>query len=89
MGERELWRQVRRQTGQGDQPGHPGRSQGRERGPRHPHSVGRSGPSQPLEDPSGHDTPEATAYYRHQEVIARMAAEVRKRWGVPPEKGSK
>ena len=37
-------------------------------------------------DPSGQDTPEAAAYYRHQKVIARMEAEVRKRWGVPPEK---
>ena len=40
-------------------------------------------------DPSGQDTPEAAAYYRHQKVIAQMEAEVRKRWGVPPEKGSK
>ncbi len=40
-------------------------------------------------DSSGHDTAEAAAYYRHQEVIARMDAEVRKRWGVPPEKKSK
>ena len=37
-------------------------------------------------DKSGHDTPEALAYYQHQrEVIDKMAAEVRKRWGLPPE----
>jgi hypothetical protein len=35
-------------------------------------------------DPSGQDTAEATAYYRHQKVVARMEAEVRNRWGVAP-----
>jgi hypothetical protein len=35
-------------------------------------------------DPSGQATAEAAAYYRHQEVVARMEDEVRKRWGVPP-----
>ena len=37
-------------------------------------------------DAKGRPTPEAEAYYRHQrEVVARMDAEVRKRWGVPPD----
>jgi hypothetical protein len=40
-------------------------------------------------DSAGHDTAEAMAYHRHKEVIARMEAEVRKRWGVPPEKAGK
>lgn len=39
-------------------------------------------------DRSGRDTPEAEAYFRHQrEVLGPMEAEVRKRWGVPPEMG--
>lgn len=39
-------------------------------------------------DAKGRPTPEAEAYYRHQrDVIARMEAEVRKRWGVPPDAG--
>ena len=37
-------------------------------------------------DKAGHDTPEALAYYKHQrEVIDKMTAEVRKRWGLPSE----
>ena len=37
-------------------------------------------------DRAGHDTPEAAAYYQHQrEVIDKMTAEVRQRWGLPPE----
>jgi hypothetical protein len=39
-------------------------------------------------DRDGNDTPEAAAYYRHQRnVIDRMDAQVRKRWGVPPDMG--
>jgi hypothetical protein len=39
-------------------------------------------------DAKGRPTPEAEAYYRHQrEVVARMEAEVRRRWGVPPDAG--
>jgi hypothetical protein len=38
-------------------------------------------------DPQGKETPEATAYFKHKrEVVDRMEAEVRKRWGVPPDK---
>ena len=41
-------------------------------------------------DAKGRPTPEAEAYYRHQrDVIARMEAEVRKRWGVPPDAESR
>jgi len=37
-------------------------------------------------DKAGNDTPEAIAYFKHQrEVIDKMAAETRKRWGLPPE----
>src|SRR5689334_13151142 len=37
-------------------------------------------------DKAGHDTAEALAYHKHQrEVIDKMIAEVRKRWGLPPE----
>jgi hypothetical protein len=40
-------------------------------------------------DHAGRDTPEALAYYRHKrDVVDRMEAEVRQRWGVPPDKGS-
>ena len=39
-------------------------------------------------DRSGRDTPEAAAYFRHKrEVLGPMDAEVRKRWGVPPDEG--
>lgn len=40
-------------------------------------------------DDAGKETPEAAAYYRHQrDVVARMDAEVRRRWGVPPDKAA-
>jgi len=36
-------------------------------------------------DHKGRNTPEAVAYHNHQKnVVDRMDAEVRKRWGVPP-----
>jgi hypothetical protein len=36
------------------------------------------------QDHAGHNTPEAKAYFHHKrEVIDRMDAQVRKRWGVP------
>jgi hypothetical protein len=39
-------------------------------------------------DHAGRETPEAEAYYKHKrEVVDRMDAEVRRRWGVPAEKG--
>lgn len=39
---------------------------------------------------SGEDTPEALAYYRHKrQVLDRMDAEVRKRWGIPPDKAAR
>ncbi len=39
-------------------------------------------------DKAGHATAEASAYFRHKrDVIERMEAEVRKRWGVPPDLG--
>lgn len=41
-------------------------------------------------DKAGRETPEATAYFQHQrEVEDRMDAEVRRRWGVPPDKETK
>ena len=40
-------------------------------------------------DRMGQDTPEAAAYFKHKrEVVDRMEAEVRKRWGVPPDKAT-
>jgi hypothetical protein len=37
-------------------------------------------------DHAGRDTPEAVAYFRHKkDVVDRMEAEVRKRWGVAAE----
>ena len=37
-------------------------------------------------NPAGKDTPEAEAYFRHKrDVVDRMEAEVRRRWGVPPD----
>ncbi|HWE97931.1 MAG TPA: hypothetical protein VG269_28545 [Tepidisphaeraceae bacterium] len=37
---------------------------------------------------SGHNTPEAEEYFRHKrDVVDRMEAQVRKRWGVPPGMG--
>ena len=36
-------------------------------------------------DAQGRKTPEAAAYFRHKrDVVGRMDAEVRKRWGLPP-----
>ena len=41
-------------------------------------------------DKAGHDTPEAIAYFKHQrEVIDKMTAETRRRWGLPPEQKPK
>ena len=41
-------------------------------------------------DRQGRDTAEAVAYFKHKrEVVERMEAEVRKRWGIPPDKGGK
>ena len=35
-------------------------------------------------DRAGRDTPEAEAYYKHKnEVVGKMEAQVRKRWGIP------
>ena len=37
-------------------------------------------------DHAGRDTPEAAAYFKHQQdVVGRMEADVRRRWGIPPE----
>ena len=39
-------------------------------------------------DHKGRPTPEAVAYHNHKKnVVDRMDAQVRKRWGVPPELG--
>jgi hypothetical protein len=39
-------------------------------------------------DRQGRNTPEALAYHKHKKtVIDRMDAQVRKRWGVPPDLG--
>jgi len=39
-------------------------------------------------DRSGRNTPEADAYYKHKkEVVDRMDAQVRQRWGVPMDAG--
>lgn len=39
-------------------------------------------------DRQGKDTPEALAYYKHKrEVVDRLDAEVRRRWGVPADAG--
>lgn len=41
------------------------------------------------EDKQGRPTPEAAAYFKHQrEVVGRMEAEVRQRWGIPPARES-
>ncbi len=38
-------------------------------------------------DKAGRPTPEAAAYYKHKrDVVDRMEAEVRRKWGVPPDK---
>jgi hypothetical protein len=38
-------------------------------------------------DHAGRETPEAVAYFKHKrDVVDRMDAEVRRRWGVPAEK---
>src|SRR3954447_2992610 len=40
-------------------------------------------------DRVGRDTPEATAYFKHQkDVVGRMEADVRRRWGIPPEQAA-
>ena len=40
-------------------------------------------------DRDDNPTPEAAAYYRHKrDVIDRMDAQVRKKWGVPPDEGN-
>src|SRR5438034_10742631 len=41
-------------------------------------------------DRAGRDTPQAAAYFRHKrEVVDRMDAEVRRRWGVPPDRAGR
>src|SRR5690242_10325829 len=41
-------------------------------------------------DHAGHETPEAAAYFKHKkEVVDRMDADVRRRWGVPADDGQK
>jgi hypothetical protein len=41
-------------------------------------------------DRSGHDTPEALAYYKHQnEVINKMTAQTCKRWGLAPQQAKR
>ena len=41
-------------------------------------------------DRAGNDTPEAVVYFRHKrDVVDRMTAQVRKKWGVPPDKNDK
>ncbi len=38
-------------------------------------------------DRAGKETPEAAAYFRHKrDVVDRMDAQVRRRWGIPPNK---
>src|SRR3954466_4268228 len=40
-------------------------------------------------DRAGRDTPEAAAYFKHQQdVVGRMEADVRRRWGIPPEQAA-
>src|SRR3954466_1778311 len=40
-------------------------------------------------DRVGRDTPEAAAYFKHQQdVVGRMEADVRRRWGIPPEEAA-
>ncbi|HET6251342.1 MAG TPA: hypothetical protein VFE47_26900 [Tepidisphaeraceae bacterium] len=42
------------------------------------------------QDHAGNNTPEAKAYFHHKrEVIDKMDAQVRKRWGVPLDLGKK
>ncbi len=38
---------------------------------------------------SGKSTPEADAYHEHLKVIAKMDAEVRRRWGIPADAGTR
>jgi hypothetical protein len=41
-------------------------------------------------DKQGRDTAEATAYFKHvREVIGKMDAQVRKTYGLPPDKGER
>jgi predicted phage tail protein len=38
-------------------------------------------------DRTGKDTVEAAAYFKHKrEVVDRMESEIRKRWGIPPDR---
>src|SRR5688572_8485462 len=38
-------------------------------------------------DKAGRPTPEATAYFKHkQDIVDRMADDVRRRWGVAPDR---
>jgi len=40
-------------------------------------------------DRSGNPTPQAVAYFKHQrQVVDKLEAEIRKRWGIPPEKST-
>ena len=42
------------------------------------------------EDKLGQPTPEATAYFKHErEVVDRMEAQVRQKWGIPPARAGK
>ena len=41
-------------------------------------------------DRSGKETPEAVAYFKHKrEVVDKLDAEVRRRWGLPPDDGAR
>jgi hypothetical protein len=41
-------------------------------------------------DRNGKETPEATAYFKHKrDVVDRMDAQVRRQWGIPPDKSRK
>ena len=41
-------------------------------------------------DRNGKETAEATAYFRHKrDVVDRMDAQVRRQWGIPPDKSRK
>lgn len=36
-------------------------------------------------DPTGQETSEATAYYKHKrDVVDKMEAQIRQKWGIPP-----
>ena len=52
------------------------------------HAIGGAARQSQWKDHAGRQTPEAVAYFRHKrEVIDRMDAQVRKKWGVPPARG--